>query len=33
MIPSPEFPRLTPDNHRETSPAMLDYNCVAWAAG
>jgi hypothetical protein len=27
-----EFPRLTPDNHRESSPAAWDYNCVAWAA-
>lgn len=27
------FPRLTPDNHRVTSPAMIDYNCIAWAAG
>jgi hypothetical protein len=26
------FPRLTPDNHRITSPATPDYNCVAWAA-
>ncbi|AGA27188.1 DUF7689 domain-containing protein [Singulisphaera acidiphila] len=27
------FPRLTPENHRVTSPAMIDYNCIAWAAG
>jgi hypothetical protein len=27
------LPRLTPDNHRPTSPAAIDYNCVAWAAG
>ncbi|MHC5537560.1 DUF7689 domain-containing protein [Singulisphaera rosea] len=26
------FPRLTPENHRVTSPAMIDYNCIAWAA-
>lgn len=29
----PAFPRLTPDNHRVTSPATTDYNCVAWGAG
>jgi hypothetical protein len=29
----PAFPRLTPANHRVTSPATTDYNCVAWAAG
>lgn len=28
-----DFPRLTPENHRMTSPAAIDYNCVAWAAG
>jgi hypothetical protein len=33
MIPSADFPRLTPHNHRVTSPASPDYNCVAWAAG
>lgn len=27
-----DFPRLTPDNHRITSPATTVYNCVAWAA-
>jgi hypothetical protein len=27
------FPRLTPANHRPTSPAAIEYNCVAWAAG
>lgn len=27
------FPRLTPGNHRVTSPATPDYNCVAWSAG
>lgn len=29
----PAFPRLTTANHRITSPATTDYNCVAWAAG
>ena len=33
MIPDQGFPRLTPENHRTTSPAAIDYNCVAWAAG
>ena len=28
-----DFPRLTPENHRVTSPAAIDYNCIAWAAG
>ncbi len=28
-----DFPRLTPQNHRLTSPAAIEYNCVAWAAG
>jgi hypothetical protein len=32
MDPSPEFPRLTSENHQETSPASVEYNCVAWAA-
>lgn len=32
MNSSPQFPRLTPTNHRETSPATPAYNCVAWAA-
>jgi hypothetical protein len=27
-----DFPRLTPHNHRVTSPATEIYNCVAWAA-
>jgi hypothetical protein len=27
-----DFPRLTPKNHRVTSPAAAEYNCVAWAA-
>jgi hypothetical protein len=32
MIQSSQFPRLTGANHRITSPATPDYNCVAWAA-
>jgi hypothetical protein len=31
-LPSALFPRLIPANHRITSPATSDYNCVAWAA-
>lgn len=26
------FPNLTPENHRLTSPATPRYNCVAWSA-
>lgn len=33
MIRLPEFLRLTDDNHRVTSPATTDYNCIAWSAG
>src|SRR5579875_371017 len=33
MISSQAFPRLTPQNHRTTSPATIDYNCIAWSAG
>ena len=33
MIGTPEFPHLTADNHRVTSPPSTDYNCVAWCAG
>ena len=33
MIPSSDFPRLTVDNHRTTSPATPNYNCIAWSAG
>ncbi len=33
MIPVEGFPRLTPHNHRVTSPASIDYNCIAWSAG
>jgi hypothetical protein len=29
---SADFPRLTASNHRVTSAATSDYNCVAWAA-
>lgn len=28
-----QFPRLMLHNHRVTSPASFDYNCIAWAAG
>jgi len=27
-----DFPNLSPDNHRITSPKSSDYNCIAWAA-
>lgn len=33
MIAHPDFPRLTPQNHRITSPETIDYNCIAWSAG
>ena len=33
MIASRDFPNLTAENHRSTSPATPDYNCIAWAAG
>jgi hypothetical protein len=33
MGPDQDFPRLTPETHRLTSPAAIDCNCVAWAAG
>ena len=32
VTPSAEFPRLTPSNHRITSPPTSAYNCIAWAA-
>jgi hypothetical protein len=32
MIHDKDFPRLTKDNHRVTSPPTIEYNCVAWAA-
>lgn len=28
-----DFPRLTSENHRVTSPATVEYNDVAWATG
>jgi len=28
-----DFPHLTPENHRITSPVSTAYNCVAWASG
>jgi hypothetical protein len=31
MTTSNLFPRLTPENHRTTSPETTDYNCIAWA--
>jgi hypothetical protein len=33
MIGGPDFPRLTAENHRVTSPETTDYNCVTWSAG
>jgi hypothetical protein len=33
MIRSDNFPRLTADNHRNTSPATAAYNCIAWSVG
>jgi hypothetical protein len=33
MIDDPNFPRLTAANHRLTSPATPNYNCIAWSAG
>jgi hypothetical protein len=33
QTPTAAFPRLTPTNHRVTSPRTRRYNCVAWAAG
>lgn len=32
MMANNDFPRLTDSNHRITSPATPDYNCVAWSA-
>jgi hypothetical protein len=32
MINSQDFPHLTEENHRVTSPPSADYNCVAWSA-
>jgi hypothetical protein len=33
MTADHDLPRLTPQNHRVTSPAAIEYNCIAWAAG
>jgi hypothetical protein len=33
MIANKDFPHLTKQNHRVTSPATPDYNCIAWSAG
>lgn len=33
MIVSSDFPRLTATNHRVTSTATPDYNCIAWSTG
>jgi hypothetical protein len=33
MNGSASLPRLTSDNHRITSPATSEYNCIAWSAG
>ena len=33
MTPAEGFPRLTLNNHRVTSPASIDYNCIAWSVG
>src|SRR6266446_6119334 len=33
MIATACFPRLTPQNHRITSPPSTTYNCIAWATG
>ena len=33
MIQHAGLPRLNANNHRVTSPASKDYNCIAWAMG
>ncbi len=33
MISRDHFPRLTDQNHRITSPATPEYNCIAWSVG
>lgn len=33
MISSQAFPYLTPQNHCISSPASIDYNCIAWSVG
>jgi hypothetical protein len=32
FFPMNDSPRLTPENHRTTSPSTPDYNCIAWSA-
>ncbi|MBI1831021.1 MAG: hypothetical protein HYR84_06175 [Planctomycetes bacterium] len=32
MIVASQFPRLTSQNHRSTSPPTAGYNCIGWAA-
>jgi hypothetical protein len=32
MIVGPDFPRLSAANHRITSEATPNYNCIAWTA-
>ncbi len=29
----PHFPMLQPSAHKVTSPATIEYNCIAWAVG
>jgi hypothetical protein len=31
--PTPHFPYLDLNNHKDTSPQTPNYNCIAWAAG
>lgn len=33
MISDPDFPHLTPENHKVTSPVDPLYNCIAWVSG
>ena len=33
MISRRDFPRLDDRNHRVTSPATPDYNCITWSVG
>ncbi|MCB9951776.1 MAG: hypothetical protein H6824_12415 [Planctomycetaceae bacterium] len=33
MFDKISFPRLTPENHQQTSNRDVKYNCIAWAAG
>jgi len=32
-IPVSEFPNITSQNYKQTSPKAYDYNCIAWAYG